>query len=115
MPVASNLLAQDFSMHAPHPVGLTPRLVGRPDVNAQALVVLGPLAGLALEPGQIAAARDLQCPAGLRQRITLAVNPDLQERVPCRDSFAKYAAAFFTISRSISARASSRRNRTTSA
>lgn len=102
-------------MYAPHPIGLAPRLVSRPDVNTQALVVLGPLAGPALEPGQIAAARDFQCPTGHGQRVPLAVNPVLQEHVPCKDSFAKYAAAFFTISRSISARASSRRSRTTSA
>lgn len=102
-------------MYAPHPIGLAPRLVSRPDVNTQALVVPGPLAGPALEPGQIAAARDFQCPTGHGQRVPLAVNPVLQEHVPCKDSFAKYAAAFFTISRSISARASSRRSRTTSA
>src|SRR4030095_10426569 len=64
-------------------------------------------------PLQIARARHRQQLAHPADRVIVAIA--LDPGVPHRDSFAKYAAAFFTISKSSLALASSRRSRAFSA
>src|SRR4029453_15805662 len=74
---------------------------------------LRPRARRSSTPLQIAAARHLQLSAHACHLVVVAMSFD--PGVSHRDSFAKYAAAFFTISRSNLALASSRRRRLFSA
>src|SRR5688572_17092719 len=86
--------------------------VHAPDVDQQLLISHATGAGRPMEPGVKPAARDRQLPAQLRHRELAAMRTD--EAVLHEDSFAKYAAAFFKISRSSVTRFNSRRSCSTS-
>src|SRR6185295_4516285 len=88
------------------------RMKGR-DTCVQRGIGPHPWARCSSPPLQIAAARHRQLPAHPRHLVVVAMSFD--PGVFHRDSFAKYAAAFFTISRSNLALASSRRSRLFSA
>ena len=79
------------------------------DGTLQTFVLLPTTRGFALEPGVEAATRDRQEPAhGLHRKMESSL---FHERVPGSDSLAKYAVAFFKMSRSRRASASSLRSR----
>src|SRR6266508_3572867 len=95
------------------PVAALARRMHRRHLRIQSRVSLRPGARRAVSPLQIARARHRQQAAHPADRIVVAIA--LDPGVSHRDSFAKYTAAFFTISRSSLALASSRRSRAFSA
>src|SRR5207344_58535 len=95
------------------PVALPARGMNRRHLHIQRRIGLRALAARTAAPLAIPGSRHLQLSAHPRHAILVAML--LDPGVLHRDSFAKYAAAFFTISRSSFALASSRRKRAFSA
>ena len=106
------LLAQPAN-DARTPIAAFARRVQCRHLRIQPRIGLRPGARRTPPPLQIARARHHQQSAHPADRVIVAML--LDPGVPHRDSFAKYAAAFFTISRSSLALASSRRSRAFSA
>src|SRR5471030_118486 len=106
-------LCRQFWLHAQRAIGLPALRVHRLDGDLQAGVVLRPLRRFAACPGVETAARDVKDAA--QDGDGIIESQRLHDRVPGSDSRAKYAAAFFTISRSMRASASSLRSLVTSA
>src|SRR5471030_198489 len=98
-------LCRQFWLHAQRAIGLPALRVHRLDGDLQAGVVLRPLRRFAACPGVETAARDVKDAA--QDGDGIVESQRLHDRVPGSDSRAKYAAAFFTISRSMRASASS--------
>src|SRR5215831_6152140 len=98
--------------HSPRAVGLACLLVQHPHPLDQEAIALSAHTVGAPLPGRDPTATDLQHPT--QTGHAMLVGMDLNERVLHRDSLAKYAAAFFKLSRSSVTRASSRFSRTIS-
>jgi len=95
---ARDSLAIERSPGLYRPVGLEVREVHRPDLREQLRIGKTARAGTAIAPFVIAAARNAQHPTQRCDGKACLVYSN--ERVPHGSSFAKYAAAFFKISRS---------------
>src|SRR5450830_1325979 len=106
-------LRRQFRLHAQRAIGLSALCVHGLDSDLQACVILRPLRRFAVRPSVETAARDAKDAAQDGDRIV--ESQSLHDRVPGSDSRAKYAAAFFTISRSMRTSASSLRSLVTSA
>src|SRR4030042_253350 len=76
------------------------------DLQFQSHLLPLPNSKRSLDPGIVSACRHLQHTA--KQRNKIGKSQLLDYRVPCSDSLAKYAAAFFKMSRSIFTTANSR-------
>ena len=98
--------------HSPRAVGLACLLVQHPHPLDQEAIALSAHTVGAPLPGRDPTATDLQHPTQTGHAMLVCM--DLNERVLHRDSLAKYAAAFFKLSRSSVTRASSRFSRATS-
>jgi len=101
-------LCRQFRLHTQRPVGLATLRVDRLDGHLQAFAGLRTRRQCATAPGVIATARNPKRSAQNGNRIFESHR--LHDRVLGSDSRAKYAAAFFTISRSMRASASSLRS-----
>ena len=106
-------LRGQFRLHAQRPIRLPAVRVHGLDGDLQACVNLRPPRRFAVRPGVKTAARDAKDAA--QDGDGLVELQGLHDRVLGSDSRAKYAAAFFTISRSMRASASSLRSLLTSA
>lgn len=106
-------LRRQFRLHAQRAIGLPALRVHGLDGHLQARVIRRPLRRFAVRPSVETAALDAKDAAQGCDRIV--ESQGLHDRVLGSDSRAKYAAAFFTISRSIRASASSLRSLLTSA
>ena len=83
-------------------VGRTAVPIGLFDQDQQASIFDGPIGKWLLQPGVVAASMDPQNPAEHHHPMSMPVG--VNEGVLYSGSFAKYAAAFFKMSRSSSAR-----------
>jgi len=105
---ARGMTTREIQEHARRTVDAATRRVRRTNQLQQSLVFLGPRAHRLVHPGVEAAGRDLQDPT---HRPHLELGPvSVDERVPYSDPLAKYAAAFFKMSRSSCVRRSSARS-----
>src|SRR3569832_35827 len=95
--------------HLTRPIGFTSLLVQHAHPLDEGVIRLCPCTRLALPPGIEATAARLQRATHARQPKLVVMG--LHERVLHRDSLAKYAAAFFKISRSSVTWANSRFSR----
>src|SRR5215831_6969038 len=102
-----------FRLEALRSVGLARAHIGRSDRHFQPCILLSPFRGASLPPGMVAASGDLQHPTQESYGILDTQRHD--KRVPGSCALAKYAVAFFRMSRSMRASASSRLSRDTSA
>ena len=106
-PAGKTLLAQ-FRLHAQRVIGLPALRVYRLNGDFQALVVLRRLRRFVVRSGIETVARDAK--DAVQDGDGIVESQGFHDRVLGSDSCAKYAAAFFTISRSMRASASSLRS-----